>query len=184
MSDTIDNKIFNFAYYMAFRDATMRNAYPRFDGEDDDHYHKRKQRVAEESKDAVQKYIEAIFDNKQPDPRTVICGICDESYGFTFGNAQKLVNMTAKYMFIASYQDDQKRELFASCDCPMDSVMLGVVKERCPEASWKADFSWSRMTSDAGRIPIVYTEFQEWVKSIANDEGVMPLEVDYLFWDE
>ena len=57
--------------------------------------------------------------------------------------------------------------------------MLGVVKERYPNASWKSDFSWSRINDSS-----VYDEFQELVRQIAKNEGVMPLEVDYLFWDE
>ena len=184
MSDIIDDKIFNFAYSMAFRDATMRNAFQRWDGEDDDRYHERKKIAAENSKVAVQEYITAIFDNEHPDPSSVIKSIVDENRGFTFGNAQKLVNMVAKYMYISAYDDDRKIKYFDSCHCPMDSVMLKVVKRKRPEASWRTDFSWSRMTSDAGDTPIVYTEFQVLVKSIAEDEGVMPIEVDYLFWDE
>lgn len=180
----IDDKIFNFAYSMAFRDATLRNAFQRWEGEDDDHYHERKKIVAEKSKIAVQKYIEAIFNNDQPDPSSVIKSVANEAHGFTFGNAQKLVNMVAKYMYISTYDDDRKIKYFASCHCPMDSVMLEVVKRKRPEASWRADFSWSRMTSDAAHTPILYTEFQELVKSIANDEGVMPIEVDYLLWDD
>lgn len=122
-------KIFDFAYMMAFRDATMRNAFKRFSAEqnDDGMYHERKQRVKAASRGIVKSYIDEILDADidSPDPIATIIGVCEkmERDGFTFGNAQKLVNMTAKYMFLSSYADKEKRKLFAKCHCPMDGEM-------------------------------------------------------------
>ncbi len=90
----VDNNIFDFSYTLAFRDATMRNAYPSYEGEPDEHYHKRKQRVLKESKEKVRTYIKDIFEGNKPNPIDTIKNICNEQYNFTFGNAQKLVNMT------------------------------------------------------------------------------------------
>ena len=49
---------------------------------------------------------------------------------FTFGNTQKLINMTVKYMFIATYDRPELRERFKQCHCPMDSIMLDQVAKR------------------------------------------------------
>ena len=49
--------------------------------------------------------------------------------GFTFGNAQKLVNMTAKYMFLRAYGDNGERSKFEGCDCPMDGVMCRFIEK-------------------------------------------------------
>ena len=169
---------------MAFRDATMRNAYARHEAEDDYHYHKRKQMVMDQAKEPVYKYIKGIFEGKYPNPIETITDICKEQYNFTFGNAQKLVNMTAKYLYISTFMDNEKRQLFKNCDCPMDSVMLSVVKAKNPKVSWKSDFSWSRMNNDKGKIPKVYEEFKNEVASIADKEGLLPIEVDFKYWDE
>ena len=181
-----DDKIFEFAYKMAFRDATMRNAYPRREGEDDMPYHRRKQKVMELSKETVRKYINDIFADKElkPNPVETILSICNDDYDFTFGNAQKLVNMTAKYMFISTFMAEDSRRRFENCDCPMDSIILGVVRRLKPDVSWKPDYSWSKMISENASIPDVYIEFQEAVKSLADAEGLLPIEFDYKYWDE
>ena len=38
---------------------------------------------------------------------------------FTFGNAQKLINIVCKYFYIISYKDSSVREKFKYCHCPM-----------------------------------------------------------------
>ena len=43
---------------------------------------------------------------------------------FTFGNAQKLINMTAKYYYISCCMNSAKRENFKYCHCPVDCLLL------------------------------------------------------------
>ena len=43
---------------------------------------------------------------------------------FSYGNAQKLVNMTAKYIYIATYFNDDYKDKFEKCHCPMDSLIV------------------------------------------------------------
>ncbi len=95
MKTYVDEKVFDFAYSMAFRDATLRKAFPKREGESDKEFHERKQRVKRNSKGTVRQYINEIFSVKQPRPKPYekICAVCDMGNGFTFGNAQKLVNM-------------------------------------------------------------------------------------------
>lgn len=179
----IQDSVFSFAYTMAFRDATMRNAFQRRDGEDDDHFHKRKQNIQKKSMEIVRNYIDQIFAEKYPNSIETIITICDENNGFTFGNAQKLVNMTAKYMYISAYSGNGKRDLFRNCDCPMDSVMISVVKDKFPKTNFSSDFSWSKMIGRKDSIPPEYNTFQEMVSKIAENEGINPIEVDYIYWD-
>ncbi len=60
------------------------------------------------------KHIDDIFANKHPDPIIPIKMIAKEfsTNGFSFGNAQKLVNMTAKYLFLSTYNFEGKIALF------------------------------------------------------------------------
>lgn len=43
--------------------------------------------------------------------------------------------MTAKYMFLSLYGDEGKRALFENCHCPMDVVMIEVIKKRFTDLS-------------------------------------------------
>lgn len=53
-------------------------------------------------------------------------GYGDDDSSFGFGNAQKLINMTAKYIALGIYMDDC-REGFQYCHCPMDGIMVDKV---------------------------------------------------------
>ena len=53
-------------------------------------------------------------------------GYGDDDSSFGFGNAQKLINMTAKYIALGIYMDDC-REDFQYCHCPMDGIMVDKV---------------------------------------------------------
>ena len=144
--------IFEFAYNMAFHDATTRNAFlkRKEEKDDDDAFHKRKAAIRGYSKSSVKSYIDSIKKGDKPDPLMVILNICDEentTNGLTFGNVQKLVNMTAKYMFLSAYVDSDIRDKFIMCHCPMDGVMMDWVKKHCTEYGLKPikwDTSWSQ----------------------------------------
>lgn len=53
-------------------------------------------------------------------------GYGDDDSSFGFGNAQKLINMTAKYIALGICMDDC-REDFQYCHCPMDGIMVDKV---------------------------------------------------------
>ena len=91
----INDKIFEFAYKMAFRDSTMRNAFLRYDSEknDDSAFSNRKNLIKEHSRGKVQEYIDKIISGNKPEPLVTIRDICDQYNTireFTFGNAQNL----------------------------------------------------------------------------------------------
>lgn len=122
MSDknTIDGKIFDFAYELAMRDATMRTAFTgttiyallgkRNPSTKCDATSEQKEN-ASCAKNAVWRYIEGIRTNKGYKDKDEHDAIFlrtakkvidafkeyrDGGSSFTFGNAQKLINMTAK----------------------------------------------------------------------------------------
>lgn len=191
----MNDKVFGFAYMMAFRDATMRNAFPRRDGESDKTLQDRKTEIKKHSNQIVHDYIDAIMSGQNtdsldsPDPIETIFQLCDQENtdnGFTFGNAQKLVNMTAKYMFLSVYNDPKKRKNYVSCHCPMDSVMMDRIRENSEKyglgnIKWK--YSWSRLRIEDESVK-EYERFQEYIRKIAEEEGILPIEEDFLLWDE
>ncbi len=137
MDDTIQDTVFDFAYETAFRDATMRKAFPKYD-DNDELFHNRKENAKVDARKFVRDYIDAIFNDKNSDFLVIgtINAVCEatEKYKFTFGNAQKLVNMTAKYMYLSiygmdGYERERYREKFKYCHCPMDGRMIKNLRE-------------------------------------------------------
>lgn len=209
--DRMDEAIFEFAYRMALDDATGQRAYISH-GEGS----KTKLREWSEPKQIVKEYIEAIFDSdSQPEIDKTIAGV-EEAFkqhlngedggDFTFGNAQKLVNMTAKYMFMATYKEPELRRQFEKCHCPMDSIIVAEVikqikknmpaegplveklqkKYECRDkklSKWTVYLkqTWSSMTEDdRGQ----YDLFQELVRYLCGVGGskLTPIEYDFKNW--
>lgn len=196
-----DKKIFDFIYEFALRDATLQNAYT---GSLD------LLRKNEDAKLAVRNYIDSILNwEANDDSFWNAAQAVEESFArflnprqprFTFGNTQKLINMTAKYMFITCYQNERLRPAFEFCHCPMDSIMVDTViaeLERAYESSSSADerkeirdfmfrgwkgylrSSWSRMESSNVNQ---YKFYQRAVQFLSEREGISPLEYDFLKW--
>jgi len=195
MDEFVKEKIFDFAYTMAFRDATMRRAFSRREGESDEELQQRKNEIKKHSNLIVRNYIDSILlgdesVHKKIDPFSIIESLCDEentNRGFTFGNAQKLVNMTAKYMFLSTYADPEKRELYKDCHCPMDGFMMEWVKNHRDDYGLpllKFKKSWSQIMLDDIESLAEYERFQDCIKLISEKEGIFPLEVDFKYWDE
>lgn len=73
----------------------------------------------------------------------------DNRYATRFGLAQKLVNMTFKYLYVFSNYVDKAID-YSGCDCPLDSVVLAHFPEiKC---------SWSKIS------PEEYDECQKMIK--------------------
>lgn len=63
----------------------------------------------------------------------------DNKYVTAYGLAQKLVNMTYKYLYIFSAYIDKNID-FSNCDCPLDSIILGKLQYN--------GHVWSKITKD------------------------------------
>jgi len=197
--DDVKDKIFAFAYDMAMRDATLQGA---FTGK------KAELSKNKDARKAVKHYIDQVFDGKfkseddQDDHNNCFYitadTVCEKiGSGFMFGNAQKLINMTVKYMYIACYKNTDLREKFRFCHCPVDSYMLAYVWDELKRN--KDDFlkqkgytktgrnaftaSWSREEKSKGiDEPARYSDFQQAVRRLAKDK--FPIEYDYMHWTE
>ena len=75
-------------------------------------------------------------------------GYGDDDSSFGFGNAQKLINMTAKYIALGIYMDDC-REDFQYCHCPMDGIMVDKVTKLA-----------GRLVDEGKRTPCFAGEFR------------------------
>lgn len=123
----IDEEVFSFVYEMAMRDATLQMAYK---GE------KSAPKKCEDAKKIIRKYIDSLLNDDAPDFYEVEKDFEERineelkqhganSFSFTFGNCQKVINMTVKYFYIATYANEELREKFKGCHCPMDGIIIG-----------------------------------------------------------
>jgi hypothetical protein len=208
----LDEKIFDFAYLMALRDATVQQAFPS-SGKGS----KKLLIKCTEAREALSSYIESIFAGRPEDFYEVESKV-EESFNaflkmhgssahFTFGNAQKLINISAKYMYMATFGRPELRGRFAACHCPMDAILIRtVVSEADKKVSGNALSDEERRVlqeflnvcapkpeSGKGkhlwrgapwsRVTVEhYREFQKAVCVLARAEGIHPLEYDYLHW--
>lgn len=95
-----------------------------------------------------------------------------------FGKAQKIVNMTFKYLMLF---DDAKeyKEVFRHCDMPIDGLILEYFKEKDPEIKFKN--SWSNLEEED------YKKLQKEIKKYCeNQEGwtKYPLYDEFTIWFE
>lgn len=197
----LDEKIFNFAYEFALRDATLQNAYTGS---------LNVLRKNAEAKQILRAYIDTIFAGKANDDlfwetakrveASFAVFLDGRQPRFTFGNTQKLINMTTKYMFIACYQNVGLRRSFASCHCPMDGLMVDRVIKELEQVfaasssneerhqindlmgrGWKTFLRapWSKMESNNYEQ---YNLYQKIVRLLSAREGISPLEYDFVMW--
>lgn len=210
----IQGSIFDFAFGGALRDATLQKAFPG-----------NKQELIESEqmknvKQIVRGYINNLLAHKYKNGkshtdayfeltkkiRKELTGAFDD---FVFGNIQKLVNMTVKYIYVACYAKEGIREDFRYCHCPMDRIMIRTVRDDYVDTfvgkkakrliiggkwvTW-SEISWSKIgenseretTSTPGKIDKtsieVYWQFQYMVAKLSLLKGINPIEYDFLYW--
>ena len=123
--------------------------------------------------------------------------VCSCIKEFRFGNAQKLINIMLKYVYIMTYSETSgvKKSYFQYCHCPMDSIMLKdawnnrrVWSDRCSVKYKRDDFlmGWGQEEFETingdKTLPKRYKAFQFAVDILANESGLSPLEYDYYIW--
>lgn len=189
----VDKLIFDFVYELALRDAVMRTAYL---GD------KSELRKNEDAKNIVRDYANETVNSKSFDYNKfykIAEELCrkfnpeiNDELKFTFGNAQKLLNMTMKYLYIMCYDNKKLRENFRHYHCPMDGIMIDKVKKEFKNCSRKEKEehigkfkykSWSRLTF-TNKDKEAYNQFQESVKFLAKKQNLSPLEYDYYLWNK
>lgn len=198
----LDDYIFRFIYIEAMRDAVIQLAYngeKKWLMESD---------VINSLKNGIEVLIEKVINNEylsqeeyDKDFLNVTINICEfinnkaKNREFTFGNAQKLINIMLKYFYITSYKNDELKVNFKFCHCPMDRELLRTIWDKCagPDRfkklgkytyflkNWgNEDFEKDENGTDI--YPKRYLLFQETVRYFAKEKDINPLEFDYYVW--
>ncbi len=209
MPEGIEDKIFDFIYREAMGDAIQRSKVKRGSKKRFLTFNPEALNDAEIARNKVRNYIDDIVRGDNPDfyftASQVVHALSRIDSNFNFGNAQKLINITAKYFYIRNYHSKNKgdRDNFSCCHCPMDSNMKDIVvrafknylkksectdDERkliiikigeCETTNWEK-VNWTEL--DESNIDI-YEKYQIMVKIRAREKGLIPIEYDYVNWD-
>lgn len=203
----LSTKVFNFIYGCSMHDAILQKA---FKGKKD------WIGKVEQAKPILREYIDCILSNKfssqvEHDAFFIkianrICEVINEHRPgdakdvFSFGNAQKLINIAAKHTYSVCYLNSLLRQNFRYCHCPLDSIMLGKVWEwyrkklgnsaRQKALGSKETFctAWGNEGQDGDMQPYIrefperYRTFQKAIKEIIGDGDLYAIEFDYMIW--
>lgn len=201
----LTEKVFDFLYGCAMRDAIGQKA---FQG--------KKDWVGKLSapKPVLRAYIDKVLQNgftsqQEHDAYFLqmankLCNLINSSRPteatgvFSFGNAQKLINMTAKHSYSLCYNNPGLREGFRFCHCPVDGIILETVWQRYENRFGKeeqlqkltADFRkpWGNEGTENGiqpeltAFPQRYAAFQKAIYKLIGNGDIYPVEFDYLYW--
>lgn len=119
---------------------------------------------------------------------------------FSFGNAQKLINMTVKHIYAHTYSVPDLRDCFRYCHAPMDSIMLSKVwrmvgkklgkSERAKRLGENFLSPWGREEfaengEGCSNFSERYLNFQAAIRKLIEEEkgDLFPVEFDYVFWN-
>lgn len=96
-------------------------------------------------------------------------------YATRFGLAQKLINMTYKYLYV--FNDFRPRpelsEAFKQCDCPLDSVILNTDHLKSKGLS---NFAWTKLKKED------YIKIQDAISEKCEDRSIGNLQYDFKNW--
>lgn len=201
----MDLKIFAFIFVVAMRDATLQKAYNGKKAWLTDYTNF--PNSSEKLQDLINNVLngncssQTEFDKSFLDVAVSLCNEINSIAGndeFTFGNAQKLINIMMKYFYLYSYGNDTEKNKFQYCHCPMDHQLLEVVWKRRNELKSinldsNSDFtaSWGNEDFDKANnkldLPKRYKVFQEAVKQLSSkitidNRSPYPIEFDYCVW--
>ena len=212
----MNDKLFEFVYRNAMHDATLEQAY---DGKKDILISDRTNDVRTILKEHINKIIDGDYINKDEDSGKVkydddfykltelICNKISKQIpnnDFTFGNAQKLINITVKHFYLLAYKDPNIKQNFKFCHCPMDRIMIAkvaryyrqAIKDKNADksniqfkikgkevAAWSS-ISWGSIKytepSESVKYGIdIYKKYQTMVRFLSHEEKIIPVEYDY-----
>lgn len=101
----------------------------------------------------------------------------DDEGMFTYGHAQKWINMTLKYVFVYGEAHlPGYNSLYAFCHVPIDTIIVKQLKR------YGSDFpelttAWSQITDYSA-----YSAFQKWIRETF--VGSVPLAVEFALWQK
>lgn len=200
--EILTNKVFEFVFGCAMHDATLQQA---FKGKKD------WVRKVTEAQSPLREYIDRLLTDgfaSEDDHNDCFLktanAICksindnkpEDAIGtFSFGNAQKLINMTVKHIYSICYYNPELRTKFEFCHCPLDGIMLDIVWKKVDAArkkalgkNFRAPWGCEGLSDDGSQpelksFPDRYVAFQNVVKELAEKEHIYPIEYDYKNWE-
>lgn len=199
----------------AIRNAIGRNAYRPLSGSKTEET----ERIAKKADPIIERYLQKVERGECDASEFMKCArkVAEalevdpkETEGrlekITFGNIQKLINISAKHRYIRAFLENMKgsgdwfdnpespRNRFRHCHCPMDRILMKRTlaeyrkkgKDRSfVECGWSS-IAWSKIVfgKTQNRYSISYYErFQDMVKELAASEGILPVEYDIVHWE-
>ena len=199
----LKEKIFIYAYNEALDDATKRVVQESV---------KEKIKNNGSVRKCVRDYIVNTIEGKYPDFYETARKVAKEINieGFSFGNIQKLINMTAKNIYISCFCNSELRDRFKKAHCPMDKRMirevvkeyrkyikkeekdksginnrLTYIDEEDNKTQLWSELGWSKISwKSINSYPEenAYARYQDMVLFLAEKEGLSPLEYDFYKW--
>lgn len=148
----------------------------------------------------IKEYFKNDFPNNQDDYDKRYEKMCDaflnslnnslngkQENGQKFGKAQKVVNMTFKYLYC--FEDaEEKKDWFKFCHMPIDSYVLNWYKSLpVLKEEERRDIVWSNLEKD--EYSKIKSEIIEYLKSENaeyNSDSLpkIPLQADFIIWQE
>ncbi len=132
----IDRRVFEFIYGCGMSDAIMRAAYSGKESRSD-----LIKGNPSETVDVVEDFANRVlsgefygcgdfkescdrYDKAFKETAFAVAALIPD---FTFGNAQKLINIILKHLYVCGYNSPETREKFRFCHCPLDSKIAQVL---------------------------------------------------------
>ena len=115
-------------------------------------------------------------------------GLCNKliSQGYTFGQAQKWVNMTMKYLIVLDYRPvvSIQNDLHAPIDIDVINRIFNDKDQNDP-IQWKENdlVPWSSSKLDKTKEYDKYSDLQEWIRKHCK-EGESPIEWEFKAWND
>lgn len=99
----------------------------------------------------------------------------------SFGKAQKVVNMTFKYLYCLDYKPNGKNIDFSKVDIPLDDFILDFYYEKVAKTKSKKNISWSNIGENDYKN--IQNEFKSYINKVNPFKGLKPIEAEFLIFN-
>ncbi len=122
------------------------------------------------------------FDEKHKELCDIWCNEFNNDFG-TYGKAQKIINMSFKYLFCCDdapgmVENSKYKEHFEYCHMPLDSFTLIWYKRNVDKE--KKDYTWSKINYEE------YIGIQKNIRDYLNEseDELSPLQKEFIVWSQ
>lgn len=168
------------AIYLAYLDACRTFRYNPKDGK-----REKFEKKSDDIIDLANIIYNYIFCNGEFVHHKVCLSLIDK-YGMTYGQAQKIINMTFKYIFcIKNFRE--KEEKFEKCHMPLDSIMLEWIVRNIEGIEKKRVGTWSSMKHKKdvqSEENYTYEDYIKVIETYCRENSTYPLKIDFENWNK